>query len=203
MLLLKKKVSLDDVDDIEPYLLLGLPAATFLEAVLRSRGQEGLVMATGLTVTEATVPSQVLALYNGLGKCKIGCENLSAEDAAYLRYAVLFQMKEQPATASSGGGGSGVACVAGAADEASKPGGAGLTPPDLVRLAEERKEQLNRAVVGPLASVVTEVSQLPFYKSNYLDVLESASKKHRGRVAARGEHEPVYGTEVEEMRASR
>jgi len=35
------------------------------------------------------------------------------------------------------------------------------------------------------------VSQLPFYKSNFLAVLESASTKYRGRLAARGEHEPA------------
>jgi len=199
-LLFKKKVSLDDVDDIEPYLMLGLPAATFLEAVLRSRDQGGLVMATGLTVTEKTVPSEVSALFKALTKCKAGCIGLTSEDEMYLRFAVLFQMKECEATGASTGGGSPFACAAGGDDEAFQLAGA-LSPPIAVSgeptyPSEERKILLRRTVISPLGSVVTEVSQLPFFKSNFLAVLESASTKYRGRLAARGEHEPAYGTEV-------
>jgi len=62
------------------------------------------------------------------------------------------------------------------------------------KMAPERAEEINRCLVSPLGSVVTRVTQLSFYKSNYLEVLQSAAFKYRGLHDARQADEASPGT---------
>eukprot|EP00656_Telonema_subtile_P012050 TRINITY_DN16041_c0_g1_i1.p1 TRINITY_DN16041_c0_g1~~TRINITY_DN16041_c0_g1_i1.p1 ORF type:complete len:251 (+),score=63.67 TRINITY_DN16041_c0_g1_i1:188-940(+) len=144
-------LDVDDVEGLEPFLFLGLAALTLLEVVLRSRGGNGLQLACGIAVTAHTVPEEVAELYSALAQCKVMAEEhaLGPEDEEFLRYAVLFAEAEE--------------------SEVQEPSG----------VSEERKTLLRRSVVGAIRSVATQVTQLPFYKSNYLDVLQSAALRYR------------------------
>eukprot|EP00658_Telonema_sp_P-2_P030351 TRINITY_DN22932_c0_g1_i2.p1 TRINITY_DN22932_c0_g1~~TRINITY_DN22932_c0_g1_i2.p1 ORF type:complete len:280 (-),score=59.51 TRINITY_DN22932_c0_g1_i2:251-1090(-) len=141
-------LSPDAVHELDPFLFIGLPGLTLLEAVLRSRGNVGLEMSTGLVVTASNVPAEVAGLYRALDTCKLAMEpfDLTQHDCEFLRYAVLFAETD----------------------------GLGVEP---TRPDDERKVALRSQIVATVRSVATQVTQLSFYKANFLDVLESATER--------------------------
>jgi len=90
-------VGLDDVDDIEPSLLLGLPGLTLLETCLRSRRLPGLQLSCGIEVNDRTIPDDMAELYHALVHIKANLEelNLTESEEHYLRHRVLSVGKEE------------------------------------------------------------------------------------------------------------
>ena len=143
-------LSLEDVQGLEPFMFIGLPALTLFEAILRSRAVSGLQLACGVAVTEANVPDEVAELYRAVAECKAAVVEmeLTTEDEAFMRYATMFAEAD--------------------AEDAVEP-----AMPD-----DDRKVLLRRRCVGPIGSIATQVTQLSFYKTNYLSVLESAAMRY-------------------------
>jgi len=90
-------ISLQDVEDSEPYLFWGLTGKTVLEAVFRSENRNGIQMAIGNILTVQNCPPQHHTLYHGLEKVKdmVKALKLDAQGRDELRKLVLYGNSER------------------------------------------------------------------------------------------------------------
>jgi hypothetical protein len=142
------EISIEDLLDAEPFLMIGLPSVALFEAVMRTAdaSSTGLLLSSGRALQPSDVPPSFTELFgilmhtaNKVAECTPA---LSEDERQFVRTFLL---------------------VSGADKVVSAEG-----------VAEQRQVELKR-IFSHLVSVSTEVTRLGFYKQNFADVLEAAT----------------------------
>lgn len=166
----------EDLDAREPYLYIGLPSLTVLQALLRSGpgAAGGITLIGGVVITADTCPPEAAALYLTLMRAKAalaGCGTLRRADRAFLRHGVLFAgaaPTSEPSVVSAG--------VEAAEAEGGAPGARGAVAAVAACVVAPAREVELRRIVAVVQGVGTEVTQRPFYKTHMEALLEQLSR---------------------------
>jgi hypothetical protein len=86
---------LEEIEDFEPFLFIGLPAVTLFHLVMRSMQVDGLLLENGMHVVESNCPSNFLAMYSLLMETKLeltnhGVVSLNENDSLWVRKFLLY-----------------------------------------------------------------------------------------------------------------
>jgi hypothetical protein len=143
----RRFITLEEIEDFEPFLFIGLPAVTLFHLIMRSMRVEGLLLESGIQVVESNCPSNFLAMYGLLMETKVqlknlGEESLSDHESLWVQKFLLY-----------------AGC-----DTASRNTNIDTT------LVVSRQDQLRRSF-SFLNAVATQVTQQKHYKSNFSDIL--------------------------------
>lgn len=135
-----------DLEEFSPYLYLGLPALTILQAVIRSQGKGGIVLKSGQVLVADYIPKEakdLRAMFADLEQTRKDFERLqcSPEELDQLHRAALF---------------------------------AGESEGFNVKASPERVRDINKVVAG-LTSIAIRLSQMKFFLNTFNNVITRLS----------------------------
>jgi hypothetical protein len=142
------EITLEDVMDAEPFLMIGLPSVALFEAVMRTADAHctGLLLSGGRALQPSDVPPSFAELFGVLMQTakQVSECNPALNDAerTFVRAFLLVSSADKAVSGNE---------------------------------IEETRQVALRRIFSHLVSVSTQVTRLGFYKQNFADVLESAT----------------------------